>query len=209
MHKTTKRLWVRVAATLGLGGLGAGVAWAIAASRRNRGPVRRSVTIARAPAEVYGFWRDLTNVPAFMTNIDSVEVFDGERSRWRAHGPVGPAVTWQAVVVDDAPNERLAWKSTEPSEIEMSGAVRFERAPGDRGTEVHLELHFGPADGAPDGVGKFLWRPLAGPMLERDLQRLKQLMETGHVVHSDASLHEGPHPARPSSLPAASNGSAT
>jgi hypothetical protein len=32
-----------------------------------------------------------------------------------------------------------------------------------------------------------------------DLRRFKQVIETGEVVHSDASIHRGPHPARPAS----------
>ena len=35
--------------------------------------------------------------------------------------------------------------------------------------------------------------------LERDLRHFKQIMETGEVVHSDASIHRGMHPARPAS----------
>jgi hypothetical protein len=30
-----------------------------------------------------------------------------------------------------------------------------------------------------------------------DLRRFKQVMETGEIVHSDASIHRGTHPARP------------
>jgi hypothetical protein len=30
-----------------------------------------------------------------------------------------------------------------------------------------------------------------------DLRRLKQLLETGSIVQSDASIHRAPHPARP------------
>jgi uncharacterized membrane protein len=39
---------------------------------------------------------------------------------------------------------------------------------------------------------------VVGTKLEVDLARCKQLLETGQIVHSDASLHVGPHPARPS-----------
>jgi uncharacterized membrane protein len=35
-----------------------------------------------------------------------------------------------------------------------------------------------------------------------DLRRLKQVLETGEVVHSDASIHRGMHPAQPSGDPA-------
>ena len=30
-----------------------------------------------------------------------------------------------------------------------------------------------------------------------DLRRFKQVMETGEIVHSDASIHKGAHPAQP------------
>jgi hypothetical protein len=37
-----------------------------------------------------------------------------------------------------------------------------------------------------------------GVELEKSLRRLKQLLELGEIVRSDASIHKGGHPARPS-----------
>jgi hypothetical protein len=34
-------------------------------------------------------------------------------------------------------------------------------------------------------------------LIKGDLYRFKQLMETGEVVHSDASIHRGLYPAQP------------
>jgi hypothetical protein len=34
--------------------------------------------------------------------------------------------------------------------------------------------------------------------VDGDLRRFKQVLEVGEVVHSDASIHRGLHPARPS-----------
>jgi hypothetical protein len=39
---------------------------------------------------------------------------------------------------------------------------------------------------------------LAKPQIKGDLRRLKQIMEIGEVMKSDASIHAGPHPAQPS-----------
>jgi hypothetical protein len=33
--------------------------------------------------------------------------------------------------------------------------------------------------------------------VKSDLRRFKQVMETGEIVHSDASIHSGLHPAQP------------
>jgi hypothetical protein len=36
-----------------------------------------------------------------------------------------------------------------------------------------------------------------GLMIERELRAFKQLLEVGEIVHSDASIHPGMHPAQP------------
>jgi uncharacterized membrane protein len=163
-------------------------------------PVRKSITIARPPEEVFRLWRALEKAPTYLANIESVEVLDARRSRWTARGPVGPVVTWESVITEEQPNAALAWKSTDSSDVHTSGRVTFESAPGERGTEVHLELRYGPPRHGAGKLGAFLWKTSLEPMLERDLARFKQLLETGHIVQSDASLHRGPHPARPSAV---------
>ena len=35
-------------------------------------------------------------------------------------------------------------------------------------------------------------------VVTRDLRAFKNVLETGEVVHSDASIYRGPHPAQPS-----------
>jgi uncharacterized membrane protein len=161
-------------------------------------PVRRSVTIARLPADVYAFWRDTRNLPKFMTGLEAVTYLDDSHSRWRARGPVGPVVEWETVITEDLDNQLIRWRSTEGSPVEMEGVVRFSPAPGGRGTEVHLEMAY-EAPGGPVGRAiAALAGGVVGTKLEVDLARCKQLLETGQIVHSDASLHVGPHPARPS-----------
>jgi hypothetical protein len=43
-----------------------------------------------------------------------------------------------------------------------------------------------------------LARLFARPQVKGDLRRLKQVLETGEVLLSDASAHRLPHPAQPS-----------
>jgi uncharacterized membrane protein len=182
---------------------------AVQASREQEGlaphPVRRSVTIARLPADVYAFWRDLRNLPSFMLGVESVTPLDRGRSRWRARGPVGPVVEWEATVVEDIDGELIRWRSMDGSPVETDGAVRFTPAPGGRGTEVHLELTYYPAAGAVGPVVAALSGGVLGTKLDADLARCKQLLEVGQIVHSDASVHTRPHPARPSAKMEASS----
>jgi uncharacterized membrane protein len=158
--------------------------------------VRRAITIGRRPAEVYAFWRDLKNLPTFMTRLAGVEHLESGRTRWHAKGAAGQMVTWEAQVTEDVPNQRLAWHSVPDSRFEISGAVSFLPAPANRGTEVHVTLRFA----APGGqVGRLLSMvPGLDPalQLESDLRRLKQRLELGALMQSTARRFPTPEPPR-------------
>ena len=51
--------------------------------------VEESVTINRSASELYRFWRNLENLPRFMSHLESVERITDTLSRWRAKGPGG------------------------------------------------------------------------------------------------------------------------
>jgi uncharacterized membrane protein len=159
--------------------------------------VLKSITVNRPPEEVYKFWRDLENLPVFMGHLESVRVTNG-RSTWTAKGPAAMSIEWQAEIVMDRPYESIGWKSVEGStSVPNRGVVRFAPAPGDRGTEVTVELKYEPPAGALGAAFAKLFGEEPSQQIAGDLRRLKQVLETGEVVHSDASIHKGMHPARP------------
>jgi uncharacterized membrane protein len=158
----------------------------------------KTVTINRPPEELYEFWHNFENLPRFMSHLESVRVLDEKRSHWVAKAPLGTTVEWDAEIIEDRPNEFIAWRSLEGADVDNSGSVRFNRAPADRGTEVRVELEYNPPGGALGaGVAKILGEA-PEQQIKDDLYRFKQLTETGEVVYSDASIHEGMHPAQPS-----------
>lgn len=73
------------------------------------------------------------------------------------------------------------------------GVVRFAPAPGGRGTEVHVELRHD----LRAIVSQLIGGGRDSHELDDDLRRFKQIIETGEIVRSDASIHRGPHAARP------------
>jgi len=75
--------------------------------------------------------------------------------------------------------------------------VRFLRAPADGGTEVHVDLHYEPPAGRAGAAIAKLFGEEPELQLASDLRRFKQVLETGEVVRSDASIHEKMHPAQP------------
>ncbi|HXE56657.1 MAG TPA: SRPBCC family protein, partial [Gemmatimonadales bacterium] len=177
----------------------AGVA---AGARRGRAlQATRTITIGRPAEEVYRFWRDLENLPRFMSHLDSVRVLDQRRSHWVARAPAGRTVEWDAEIVEDRAGELIAWRSLEGADVPNSGSVRFTPAPGGRGTEVRVQLQYQPPGGAVGAAVAKLFGEEPGQQVASDLRRLKQVIETGEVVKSDASIHRLPHPARPPATP--------
>jgi uncharacterized membrane protein len=148
--------------------------------------VKKSVTINRPRAEIYQFWRRLENLPRFMVHLESVTSGSGRRSHWVAAAPFG-RVEWDAEIISDVPNEMIAWRSLQGSDVANEGSVRFAAAPGDRGTEVRVEfLYEAPAGKLGAAIAK-LFGEEPQQQLTDDLRRLKQVLETGEVVRSDGS----------------------
>jgi uncharacterized membrane protein len=149
--------------------------------------VRKGITVNLPPDDVYGFWRDFQNFPRFMAHLEAVESTGETRSHWRAKAPAGRTVEWDAEVVDERPDELIAWRSLEGADVENSGSVQFRPAPGGRGTEVTVDLRYSPPAGQ---LGVTLAKLLGeepATQLSDDLRRFKQVIETGEVVRSDST----------------------
>jgi uncharacterized membrane protein len=162
-------------------------------------PVRvtKTIIIGRSPEEVYQCWHDFSNLPSFMKHLESVHVLGDKRSHWKVQTAAGKTVEWDAEIMEDEPNARISWRTLESSDLHHSGSVRFERAPGGRGTLVKVELQYSPPGGAVSANIAKLFGAEPGQHIAEGLRALKQVMETGEVVKSEASIHRGTHPARP------------
>jgi uncharacterized membrane protein len=209
---------VRLAAAIGAV-VGIGVADVVASLRFTRNPdvkmqerevpVKATTTLRASREEVYSYWRDFANFPSFMAHVESVEPREDGRLHWVAKAPLG-TVEWDAEIVQDRPGELIAWRSVKGSDIDHSGSVRFTDAPGDRGTEIHVDMRVAaPAGRVGLTVAKLLGEE---PTLQvkDDLRRFKQIIETGEIVRSEGSP-EGPfsrrhlkqRPAQPPEQPVA------
>ncbi|HYY56917.1 MAG TPA: SRPBCC family protein [Pyrinomonadaceae bacterium] len=165
--------------------------------------VKKSLIINRSPEELYQFWRDLENLPTFMHHLESVRETGEGRSHWVAKAPAGTTVEWDAEIIEDRPNELIAWRSLEGADVENSGSVSFERAPGNRGTIVRVEMSYNPPGGAIGALVAKLFGEEPGQQAQESLRCLKQVMETGEVVLSDGTIWDNGYltqrPAQPPS----------
>jgi len=141
------------------------------------GEVAKYVTVDAPVEKVYAYWRDFTNFSNFMPNVKEVSPVAGDDTltRWKVSGPLGVNAEWDARVVEDIPNEKIAWSSLEDSRVKTSGAVRFDAKDGQ--TSIEVALDYDPPAGA---AGELAAKLFQDPQQQVDeaLEKFKQIVET-------------------------------
>jgi uncharacterized membrane protein len=128
-----------------------------------------SIVVDAPLREVYNQWTQFEDFPRFMEGVLEVRQLDDRRLHWRAKVG-GSEKEWEAEIVDQVPDRRIAWKNLRGAL--NAGAVLFESEP--EGTKVTLKLVYEP-EGATETIGDalgFLTRRVKG-----DLERFKEFME--------------------------------
>jgi len=136
-----KRIAINIAAVAGLSALDFYCSRELAV-RGQRVPPRHetlSVEINRPAEELYRFWRSFSNLPRVMSHLISVQELDSRRSHWVAAGPGGTRVEWDSEIIDDIPNQRIAWRSSDGTPLFNAGSVQFAKTAAG-GTRVIVEL---------------------------------------------------------------------
>ena len=145
--------------------------------------VHRSLTINRSPEELYTFWHDVEQAPAYIPTVDTVKKTGARTSQWRAISPFPPhkTVQWNSELLEDKPGELIAWHAHGKSTIGNAGKVTFTPATGGRGTTVTLELDFF----EPKEFLNLTQNKLTGKLAEYTtlemLRHFKDLMEAGEI----------------------------
>jgi uncharacterized membrane protein len=154
--------------------------------------IREAVTVALPASELYALWRNLENLPRYMSYVESVEVLDARRSRWTVNGPAGHHVTWDAEIINEVPGVVLGWRTVDDSEVVHAGSVRFREArPGQ--TEVVVHLQYDPPAGRAGAFVASLFGKNPAAQVREDLRRFKQAMEAGEAP----TVRRQPSGARP------------
>jgi len=143
--------------------------------------VEESVAINRPAAELYAFWRSLDRLPAVMPELSSVRILDQRRSHWIAKGPAGWRTEWFADIINDIPNELIAWRTIEGSDVVSAGSVRFETRIRGRGTVVRIKLQYDAPAGKIGAAWAWIFGDSPSHVIREGLRRFKQLMETGEI----------------------------
>jgi uncharacterized membrane protein len=141
--------------------------------------VESSIVVEQPRNELYHLWRNLDNLPAFMSHLESVEVHDEKRSTWTAKAPAGTVVSWDAEIVNDVENELIAWQTLEGSGVDNAGSIHFEDA-GEGATKIRVVLRYNPPG---DMLGVWIAKVFHNDpqrQIDDDLRRFKKIMELGN-----------------------------
>ena len=142
--------------------------------------IERSVTIDRPRETLYAIWHNFERIPDYVADIESVRVLGDGRSHWVACAPGGKRIEWDAELVNDLPNELIAWKTVGNPDIAHAGSVHFSEASGGSGTQMRVVIDYEPPGGRLGMlVAKFtrLFGKEPDSKIRDDLQRFKMKVE--------------------------------
>ena len=152
--------------------------------------VQHAVLINRPLHDVYAYWRDLRNLPRFMSHLLEVTPLNGTHSHWVAKGPAGRRVEWDAEIINEVEDKVIGWQSLPGSDVASAGSVNF-RARRGWGTEVLVRLQYEPVGGRPVAWLAWLLGSDPGHTIKEDLRRLKGMLEAAELPTVEGQPHGG------------------
>ncbi|MBA3471876.1 MAG: SRPBCC family protein [Rubrobacter sp.] len=137
--------------------------------------VESSVVVEAPVSRVYDYWRNLENLPNFMTNIEDVRATGPGMTHWRIKGPLGTKMEFDAQTTQEEENRALGWNSVDGN-VETSGQVRFQELGPER-TRVEVTMNY--ADPPGGRIGEVGSKIVANPqvMVDQDLYHFKEIIE--------------------------------
>jgi uncharacterized membrane protein len=139
--------------------------------------VEKSCFIRETPHVLYEFWRDLANLSRIIKHPVAISTPSATESHWEVSAPGKHPVSWDAVIINDEPDQLIAWQSKDGAQVPNAGSVRFTPTAGDGGTEVTVKLDYDPPGGKLGELVARFTRDAAGQQVSDALARLKYLFE--------------------------------
>ena len=118
----------------------------------------------------YDQWTQFETFPQFMDGVERVVQLDDKTLEWTAN-VAGKVKHWRAEIVEQRPDDMVAWRSTEGAQND--GAIRFETQGADR-TRLVLQLDVEP-EGLVEKAGDALG--VVERRVRGDLERFKDFIE--------------------------------
>jgi uncharacterized membrane protein len=148
--------------------------------------IQKQIDVQVPVRTAYNQWTQFEEFPEFMENVERVTQLDDKRLHWCANVG-GKPVEWDAVITEQIPDKRIAWRST--SGAKNAGVVTFHRL-SDETSRVALQLDYDP-----EGMAENLadWLGVMNRRTEADLERFKQFIE---ARGAESGAYRGTIPSR-------------
>ena len=133
--------------------------------------IEKSIEVNVPVRIAYNQWTQFEEFPSFMEGVKEVNQLDDTHLRWKAQIG-GKDKQWNAVITEQRPDERIAWKSTDGAK--NAGVVTFHRL-SDQKSKVMLQMDYEPegtVENVGDAVGAVSMR------VTGDLERFKTFIES-------------------------------
>ena len=132
--------------------------------------IEESIEIERPVRTVYNQWTQFEEFPSFMEGVESVTQLDDRHLRWVADIG-GETREWQAEIVAQEPDRRVAWRATDGKD--NAGVVTFQ--PLDQTTtRVEVQMQWEP-EGMKEKAGSMVG--MDDRRVKGDLERFKDMIE--------------------------------
>jgi uncharacterized membrane protein len=132
--------------------------------------IEKSIEVDAPVTAVYNQWTQFEEFPQFMTDVNEVRQLDDRHLHWVA-SIGGRTREWDAEIIEQVPDDRIAWRST--SGQPNSGVVHFRPIDRDH-TTVVLRMNYEP-QGAMESIGSALG--FVSLRVETDLRRFKEFVQ--------------------------------
>jgi len=132
--------------------------------------VEETIEVQVPIGTAYNQWTQFEEFPQFMEGVEEVKQLDDRRLHWVAELG-GERHEWDAEIVEQSPEERVAWRNTDGKE--NAGVVTFHKI-GDDTTRIAVQMDFVP-EGLKEKIGDALGVP--GRRVRGDLERFKEFIE--------------------------------
>jgi uncharacterized membrane protein len=133
--------------------------------------VTESIDVNVPVRTAYNQWTQFESFPEFMEGVEEVRQLDDTHLHWRTNIG-GHKAEYDAVVTEQIPDERVAWRST--SGKPNGGVVTFHRL-GEDVTRVTVQIDYEP-EGLTESVGGKLG--FDDRRVQGDLENFKKFIES-------------------------------
>ena len=133
--------------------------------------ITKSIDVNVSLRVAYDQWTQFESFPQFMDGVEEVRQLDDAHLHWKSKIG-GQKSEWDAVITEQIPDERVAWRSTDGKN--NAGVVTFHRL-GDDLTRVTVQMEWEPS-GIVESVGNVIGAD--DRRVQGDLERFKEFLES-------------------------------